>query len=964
MRTANEFLIVGSAMLTIAASAASAAAQEAAVAMPAPPDNAATQGEQPPPAAPEAPAPAMQSIVVTGSRVVRNGDSSPSPVTVIRTDDLFTAKPGATLAEALNIMPVFAGSRGSTSNPTTTGNQAGGNGAANTLNLRNIGSTRTLVLMDGKRVPPTLYNGAVDVDLIPQMFVERVDVVTGGVSAVYGSDAMTGVVNYVMDRKFNGVKLDASYGVSGQGDAGRYNGGIGWGANVTPKLHLEAGFEYRKEEGIDPRSSRDWLNQWGVTGAGTASNPYALQSNLRQKDYPFGGLITRGALAGQVFKNNGVLGPFVPGSATGTSAIQVGGDGGYWDASLISRLKANQFFGRADYQLSGDVRAYAQVSGNVKTNSSYAETAQLSNVSLRRSNAFLPASVQALMPANETTFGFSKFMSDVPRANAVADTSQWVYLAGLEGKSGGVNWGIDYVHGRSKLDTALNNAVDRQKLSAALDAVNSNGRIVCNITVTNPGLADDCVPIDVFGPNAASAEAIDYITDPVRFKAVTIMDDVSAQASGSPFSTWAGAVNTAVSGEWRKMSFKSSSSARPSDLVDCTGLTLNCSAGSARMDYVFGELPDGVSQSVWEVAGEVDVPVLKDVALAKRLNLNFAYRDTHYDTSGEYRTWKAGVDWHMLDSLRLRLTRSRDIRAPTLYDLYAPSAFVQIRPTDLLTGQSPTVPQYDQGNPDLKAEIGNTITAGLVWQPAPKLSFAVDAYKIRINDAITSVAGTTSAFQTACYASNGSSPYCALQARPNGYSDTSAANAVTAWYTQNVNISQVETFGMDLEANYSSTLFGRRMAMRLLTAWQPHVYYEQPGLARIDQGGVAFGQLGLGSTPAVRVTGFFRFQPMEKLTVDFIQRWRSAMKLSGDASQVWVNNHMASFATTGVNLSYSLDIGSIDSQIYFNVDNLFDKNPPPGAFTSNGTRAGLRDGFAQGDDPRGRYFTFGLRMNL
>lgn len=904
-------------------------------------------------------------VVITGSRVIRNGDSSPSPVTVISTEQVMVAKPGATLAEALNTLPVFAGSRGSTSNPTTSGSAAGGNGSANQLNLRNIGATRTLVLMDGKRVPPTLYNGVVDVDLVPQMFVERVDVVTGGVSAVYGSDAMTGVVNYVMNRKFNGVRVDASYGISGQGDAGRSNAGIAWGANVAPGLHLEAGFEYRQEDGLDPRSGRDWLTQWGVTGAGTTANPYVLQSNLRQKDYPFGGLITRGTLAGQEFKTNGVLSPFVAGTTTGTAAVQLGGDGGYWDASLISQLKGRQLFGRADYKITDEIRAYAQVAGTLKTNSNFAETAQLSNVSIRRTNAFLPASIQSLIPTSEATFGFSKFMSDVPRANAVADTAQWVYTTGIEGKTGGVNWGFDYTHGRATLDTALNNVVNRQKLAAALDAVtNSSGQVVCNITVTNPGLADGCVPMNVFGPNAASAAAIDYVTDTVRFRSATVMDDVTAQVSGSPFSTWAGPVNTALSAEWRKLSFSSTSSARPTDFVNCTGLSLNCTAGTPATDFVFGEMPQGVSQTVAEAAVEADVPLLKDLPFIKKLNLNAAYRDTHYDTSGEYKTWKAGLDWHVLDSLRLRLTRSRDIRAPTLYDLFSPTSIVQVRSTDLLTGGSPTVPQYDQSNSKLSAEIGNTTTVGLVWQPAPRLSFALDGYRIKISDAITNVAGSTAAFQTACYTSGGSSPYCALQTRPNGFADTSAANAVTAWYTQSVNISQIETFGLDFEANYASTLFGRAMSLRLLTAWQPHVYYEQPGLVTVDQGGVAFGQLGLASTPAVRVSGFFRFKPMEKLTVDVMERWRSAMKLSGDPTQVWVNNRMASFATTGINLAYDLELGSGDAQVYLNVDNLFDKNPPPGAFSGNGTRAGLRDGFSPGDDPRGRYFSIGIRTNF
>ncbi|MCC2973594.1 TonB-dependent receptor domain-containing protein [Massilia sp. IC2-476] len=900
-------------------------------------------------------------VTVTGSRVIRNGDSSPSPVTVIRSDELLTGKPGATLAEALNSLPVFAGSRGATSNPTTSGSAAGGSGSANQLNLRNIGATRTLVLMDGKRIPPTLYNGVVDVDLIPQQFVERVDIVTGGVSAVYGSDAMTGVVNYVIDRKFNGIKADASYGKSEQGDAARSNASLAWGSHVAPGLHLEAGIELRKEDGIDRRSDRAWLNRVGVTGAGTAANPYILQTDLRQKTFPFGGLITSGVLAGRTFRENGVLSPFAAGTATGTAAVEVGGEGGYWDSGLLARLEGTQLFGRLDYEASATTRAYLQVSGNLKTNTSFAETNQLNNVQLRRTNGFLPAQYAALIPATQATFGFSKFMGDIPRIQADSDSKQWVLTSGLEGKGGGLNWNLDYTYGRSRLDTRLMNALDRQKLAAALDAVSSGGRTVCNITLTNPGLADDCVPLNVFGPNAASADAIGYVTDDLLYDATTTMRDIAGQVGGSPFATWAGPVNASLSGEWRKLEFKSHSAARPTDLVNCTGLALNCATGTPRTEFVFGESPQGVSQRVWEVAGEVDVPLLKNSPLARKLDANGAVRYTSYDTSGHYVTWKAGLDWSVLETLRLRATRSRDIRAPTLYDLYAPTSMVQVRPTDLLTGLSPTVPQIDESNANLTAEIGNTLTVGVVWQPLPKLSFAADAYRIKISDAITSVSGATAAFQGACYASGGTSPYCALQRRPNGFADRSAANAVTNWYNRSVNISEIETFGLDLEANYTGRLFERPMSLRLLTAWQPHVYYRQPGLATSDQGGVAFGPLGMAATPAVRVSGFLRFQPLAGFTVDVTQRWRSAMQLSGDPNEVWVNNHLASFATTGLNLAYRLDLGAGDAQLFFNIENLFDATPPLGAFSGNGTRAGLRDGFALGDDPRGRSFAVGIR---
>jgi iron complex outermembrane receptor protein len=945
MKKLQDMLVCGVSVLTIAVPAA-----------------AQTENIEPPPAkdAPAADA-KVASVVVTGSRVIRNGDSSPSPVTVINTDDLLTARPGATLADALNSLPVFAGSRGSSSNPTTAGSAAGGSGSANQLNLRNIGATRTLVLMDGKRVPPTLYNSAVDVDLIPQMFVDRVDIVTGGVSAVYGSDAMSGVVNYVIDRKFNGIKADASHGLSQLGDAAKSNAGFAWGAELGGGLHAEAGVEYRKEGGIDHRSDRDWLNQVGVTGSGTAANPYVLQSNLRQKTYPFGGLITSGALAGQVFKQNGVLSPFSAGTPTGTTAIEAGGDGGYWDSGLLARLQGTQLFGRLDYDMAGSIHAYAQVSGNLKSNTNFAETDQLNGVSLRRTNAFLPAQYAALIPATQSTFGFSKFMSDVPRIQADSDSKQWVFTSGLEGKSNGLKWDVDYTYGRAKLATAMSNVLNRQKLAGALDAVASGGKTVCNITVTNPGVADDCVPLDVFGPNAASGAAIDYITDTVLFDSTTVTNDFTGSVTGSPFNSWAGPVNAAVSGEWRDMSFSSHSSSRPGDRVNCAGLTLNCTAGTTLTEYVFGESPQKVGQRVWEVAGELDVPLLRNVPFAKALNVNGAARYTSYNTSGNYVTWKVGADWAVLDSLRLRATRSRDIRAPTLYDLFAPVSQVQVRPTDTLTNTSPTVPQIDQSNPALTAEIGNTTTLGLVWKPVPKLSFAADAYRIKISDAITTVSGSTAAFQAACYASGGTSPYCALQQRPNGFADTSAANAVTTWINRSVNISDVETFGLDLEGNYAGKLFDRPMSLRLLTAWQPHVYYRQPGLATVDQGGVAFGAGGMAATPAVRVSGFFRFRPTADLTVDLMQRWRSAMQLSGDPAEVWVNNHMRSFGTTSLNLAYKLDVGGGDAQLYFNVENLFDAAPPVGAFSGNGTRAGLRDGFALGDDSRGRYFTVGIR---
>jgi outer membrane receptor protein involved in Fe transport len=934
------------------------------------------QQAAPPPAVPAA-APAEDQgsdVVVTGSRTIRTGNNSPSPVTVVSTQDLLRTSPGQTIAETLNTLPAFAGSRGATSNPTSIGSQGAGNGSANQLNLRNLGTTRTLILMDGKRVAPTLFNGVVDVDIIPQALVQRVDIVTGGVSAVYGSDAISGVVNYIIDHKFKGLRVDASAGVTQYGDDPRYDITAAWGKNLTDRLHVEASYEYRYEGGVDARSSRAWLQQVGVSGsvagstaaAGTAANPYALYSNLRQSNYAFGGLITNGALKGQVFKANGLLSPFVPGTLTGNSALQVGGDGAYWDSGLVAKLSGHQMFARADYEISDDVRFYAQVSGDIKRNVNEADTAQLTNATFSRTNAFLPAAVQALIPTTQPTFTLSEFMSDVPRAEGDARSKQFIYSTGLAGKVSGWAWNIDFSHGVSQLNTYIHNDVNRQKLAYALDAVtNSAGQTVCNVTITNPGLADNCVPINVFGPTAASPAAAKYITDDVNFRATTIQDDVTAGVSGTLFSGWAGDIGAALTAEYRKISYRSTANSTPNDLINCTGIRYNCTVGGALNDFQFGQSPNGISNSVWEVAGETNIPLLKDSFIGKAQSLNAAARYTHYQTSGSYWTWKIGLDWKLFDSLRFRGTRSRDIRAPTLYDLFAPTSSVPVRPTDLLTGLSPTVPSLNPANPNLTAEIGNTWTAGLVFTPMHNLSFAVDAYDVKISNAVTQIDGSNSVFQSLCYASGGTSQYCALQVRPNGYTSTAASNVVTAWIVENVNLSQVETWGVDFEANYATRLFSRPASLRALVAWQPHIYYRQPDVPTIDQGGAAFGPTGYGATPRWRATVYARFSPFENFTVDVQERWRSAMKLSGDPTQVFVSNHIDSFATTTINLAWDVPSnGGKQFEFYANVGNVFNANPPIGGYSGNGTRAGLRDGFALGDDPRGRNFTFGVRLKL
>ena len=149
-----------------------------------------------------------------------------------------------------------------------------GNGSAAQINLRNLGAEKTLVLLDGRRVPPSSFTNFVDIDMIPQQLVERVEIVTGGVSAVYGSDAVAGAVNFILNTKFDGLKAHGQTGISEEGDDFRWNVGGAFGAEFAGgRGHFEGSYEYRYDEGILRRSDRDFFVYAGVVGNGTQARP-------------------------------------------------------------------------------------------------------------------------------------------------------------------------------------------------------------------------------------------------------------------------------------------------------------------------------------------------------------------------------------------------------------------------------------------------------------------------------------------------------------------------------------------------------------------------------------------------------------------------------------------------------------------------------------------------------------------
>jgi iron complex outermembrane receptor protein len=928
-----------------------------------------------------------EAIVITGSRIVQNGNNMPTPVTVV-TADVLTAVHPTNLAEALNDLPVFAGSRSQASNTGTSGaagSPATSTNALNVINLRNMGLARTLILYDGHRAPPSTPEGFVDIDTIPQMLIKRVDVVTGGASAVYGSDAITGVVNFITDTEFKGIKANIQKGISTYGDAPTFEAGIAAGTDLFDgRGHFMASFNYRKDDGIDSKFARSWGNDVRtLQGDGTVALPYFQVTGARVNNATFGGLIRNGALIDQQFNSSGALVPFVHGVKTGQGGTiaagqpyEIGGDGGYFNGQLRAALDLKQAYGRFDFDVADNVHFYVSAAytanHSIGTGNWYSNTA----LTIGRNNAFLsPATVLAMGAA--PSFSFGKIFTSIPRSEMEANATQFLTNVGLKGEIGSDwHWELAYVRGRGDFKVQQNTVINQGRFFAALDSVISGGVAVCRAALTNAAYSG-CVPLNPFGTNSESAAAVSYITGSVNWTTKLHMDDFSGSISGSPFSTWAGPLSVAISGEWRRTSEEIISGSLPTARADCAGISFNCNANT--QPYVAASGSGSVanlplsSTTVGEGAIEVQVPLARDVPMLQSLDLNLAFRHAHYDRAGNANTWKAGLTWQPVEALTFRVTRSRDFRAPTIDELFRVQAFSLTNFTDVISGTAvatTNIATYNGGNPNLKPEIAENFTAGVVFKPASNFSIAIDYFNIKVKNFIFGAQGNNPDQQKACYDSKGSSPYCALITRGLGIYDpsnplaTSAANAVTAWYQVPGNVAEQSTYGADVEVNYRTSLFGRPTGLRLLTTWQPHVKFVQEGIKPDnDYGGVAFGTNGIQATPKWRVSAFLDFKATDNLTIGVLERWRSSLKYHSDPNKVTSSPNIKSYSVTNLNVAYDFDLGSTKAVMFVNVANLFNATPPQAGFWGN-PNPGQFGEFVLGDDVIGRYFTIGARVKF
>lgn len=951
-RFIRDLLLGSSAMLAFAPAAA--AAQVATGQADSAPAHPPMEVVSDPPAAPAETEQPGSDIVVTGSRLQSNGNQAPTPVTVVLADQLLNSTP-SNIPDALNKLPQFQLSTGPgrVSPGVTSLTNVG-----NYLNLRGIGINRSLILFDGRRVPATTDNGFVDTNTLPQLLVQRVDVVTAGASAAYGSDAVSGVVNFVLDRKFTGLKGVAQSGITDRGDGASYRVGLAGGlAFADDRGHLLASVEHFDANAIQ-RSARPLAaGYYARGGSGTAAAPYFTAANTAFQGYSAGGLVVGGGpLQGFQFVPGG-LERVVPGTALG-GGLCTGCNGGRFDTAsdLTPNVSTTQAFGRASFEVSSAFKPFVDVS--------YARSHYVSNAintftpsqTFYSGNPYLPGSAQNLLTAGgASSFRVGRLNLELPFYQGDVVSSGFTATAGADGDiGGGWRYSAYYSHGEGRLRVAARNVLDNAKYLAASDAVRDDGgNVVCRVTVTNPGLYPGCVPINLFGSGSPSGEARAYVLGTSRFASKNTLDVGAVNLSGPLFELPAGAVQVAAGAEVRRQGLVQTTNANPATPPAFTGIR-GVAPGSLAYSNTNGGAADD-SYSVKEAYVEAEIPVFKDWALSHSLSLNGAARVTDYSTSGTVVTWKGGAVYEPLEGLRLRVTRSRDIRAPNLIELFAGLRQSQNTFNDTHTGVSSSIFIQQSGNAGLKPEKADTITAGFVLQPSflQRFSASVDFYEVKIKDAISTQ--TTLQINQQCEVSNGTSPLCSFIQRPLPFTDRSAANYPVSILQVPFNASSLTTRGIDFDIAQRVPVGADMLSLRLLANYLDRFETQLSSTAPlIDQTGI-LGQ------PRWSVTGSADFSS-GPLTVSYQGRFYSGVVQDRQFVYRGDDLNVPSYFISDLTLAFDVRNGGSKGTFFLTVNNLFDKDPPiipqdqlPGFNYST---------FQPAYDAIGRTYTAGIRFRL
>jgi outer membrane receptor protein involved in Fe transport len=886
----------------------------------------------------------IEEVVVTGTRIKHRDFASPSPLTTVsRLEFEYSGQP--TLEDYLNQMPQLM--------PDQSRSVNNGNDGTSLLNLRGMGAGRTLVLLNGRRLAPSGVGSAVDVNNLPGVLVERAEIITGGASTVYGSDAIAGVVNFITRSDFDGLSFEGGYNISEEGDAQVYDASVVYGHNFAGgDGNITAHASYTERDSLFA-SEREltrfvWQDNW-VSGVLQMGGSPTIP----------GGRIARPMAD---FGNGPAQVTFDP-DGTPRAYSNANDRWNYQPVNYLQTpLERKALGAMATVNLSGGREAYFEAS--------YAENDAATSLAPAPAGSTFQVNVNNPLLTPETRELFETQLVENPGDPLVSITfnrrmlelgprvieSSREYLrlvAGIRSEIG-ATWEMD-----AWVTWADADEVSQFRNDGSLSRM-QQGLLVDPATGQCFDPSGGCVPLDVFGEGRLSQAGVDFLrVEGINNTASRQQALASVVLTGPAFDTWAGEAHMAFGAEWRRDegSFKA-------DDALFTGDTMSF-RGAASVNG---------TEQVYEVYGEAAIPLYDAPELGRSLGLELGARWSDYRNAGSVSTWKAGLDWQVSDTLRFRAMQQRAVRAPNIAELFeqqfveqavvvttnffdpcsassdpaanghADKCVVQGLPANQV-GVFEATPFYPVdftlgGNPNLTPESSDTTTVGFVITPAslPNLTIAVDYYDLEVTDTIGPIDAMLICFDLL----NASAVFCDNIQRDG-------TGNITAIFQPTSNRGLLHTDGIDLQVQYESELpaswsLGDHSAnLRLNAAWT-HMFSNEAQENVVTD---TYDCAGYFSFPCQELlpganfgTSFPENRAISNLTysagpldVNLTWRWIDGMRNSA----VWAAPALFNFEPNlavpevGSYTYYDLGLGyrvTDDFELRFGVNNLFDKQPP------------------------------------
>ncbi|MBB3925386.1 outer membrane receptor protein involved in Fe transport [Sphingobium jiangsuense] len=922
-----------------------------------------------------------QVIVVTGSRIARPDLTSNSPISIVSAESI-NRSGAASVEDVLRDIPqAVPGIGGQTNN---------GNPGVATIDLRNLTEQRTLVLVDGKRFTPYDKDGIVDVNMIPTALIKRVDVVTGGASAVYGSDAVAGVVNFILDDEFSGFKADAQYGLTSRGDARTFDGSLTYGTSFSEgRGHFIVNGGYTKQKALyqGRRSFSEFaLGQADLQPSGSLTDtPGNIADTFpticSQADIDDGNCYAQ-------FSPNGDLGP-VAGSFNFNpyNLFQVPQE--RYQAHALFKYEfsdAVTFFGRASY-VDTKVQTILAPSGTFF----YPFTINLDN-------PFLSDQARGVLGPLDTDgdgnvdVAFGRRTTEIGTRDSIYRNKLMQFVGGFRGDlGGGLNYEVFAQYGQVKRRQQYLNDIDFAKTQQGM-LVRSVGGVPTCIDPSN-----GCVPVNLFGAGNLTPEMGDFIRLDLEANDKTTQFVTGASLAGEMFTlpTASTAAGFAVGVEYRR----EKSISRPD---------ANLIAGNAPG---FGsQSPVDAKYNVKEVYAEVSIPLLEGVAFAESLVFEGGLRYSKYSstvdnlvTGGSFGngfsnwTYKAGGEWMPVEGFRVRGLYQRAVRAPNLGELGEPrtpgtgdletdpcaganpvgnAALTQLcYDTGVPAGRIGTVNgpiagqinNYSGGNPTLTPEKSDTYSIGFVVQPRqlPGFSASVDYFNIKVKNAITQF--SEQVIVDACYEQemdpNGF--FCQLINR-NPLNGSLSGGTETGVDASTLNAASLKRTGIDFAAAYQFTV-GQDVRLQFgINATRTIKAVDQP--ADIFPSYDCVGLVGKTCLRPQPKWQFIQNSQLDYGPLSVLLRWRYIGKLTKD--DIVLNGaDPADYVVPVIKARSYFDLSSTFDieggfQLRGGINNLFDKKPPIVGNDYGGTAENSGNTFPATYDPLGRYFFIGASVKF